>query len=166
MKPQQRSLILGIFVFVLGGLILRVLLTPGPSDQELIRTALQESIKASREGRPGNVLELLSREFTVNEQVVANSREVARIVRDYKPEVEIQNYEAEIQGDRAFLITPVNLQARGPIPLGFTLSKVEMEFVKEPKPRFLILPGHTWKLEKVTIAPESFQNLAQGFGGG
>ena len=63
----------------------------GPSDRELIDAAVKESVLASREGRPGGVLEYLSNSFTLNSESGLDRKEISRFIKSGKPEVVIRN---------------------------------------------------------------------------
>lgn len=132
----------------------------GPSDQELIDQALAEAIKAGREGRPGSVLELLSNEFRLNEQQIGSRSQVARAIRDYKPDVSVANTTAVISGDGAVIESPVTLRAQPPIPLSFEIPMVRMEFQRENATKWLVLPDKRWRLSRVTIPTDVFNQIS------
>lgn len=125
---------------------------PGPSDKERIQTALNESIQASKEGRSGGVLEYLTDQFSINDQDVGNRRQIGAMIRDSKPDVEITRREPEIFDDNAKIVSPVRVKAK---MLGqefdYSFEDVTILFKKEPSRAWLVLPTHTWRLDKVYL---------------
>lgn len=123
----------------------------GESDQVLIERALDESIQASKEGRPGGVMDFLSRELTFNEQQVGNWREVSRFIREQRPDVEVQDRKVVLLGDdRAEMRSPVRLSLK---VLGFsqsvTIPEVRIEFEKESGRRYVVFPDRRWRVVRV-----------------
>jgi hypothetical protein len=136
--------------------LLQLLLASGPSDEKLIRDALQESLRASKEGRPGGVVELLSDQLQFNEEMVPNKRQIAQFVRDSRPEVSVSEKSLEVRGERALMVADVSVRLA--TPLGFNLDRifrdVQLQFRKEPGTRLLILPDSKWRLYRV-LAPDT-----------
>ncbi|MFX8820935.1 hypothetical protein ABTM55_19390, partial [Acinetobacter baumannii] len=81
----------------------------GPSDENLIREAVTRSIEASREGRPGGVIDYISDRFAVNGDQPGTSA-IARFIRESKPEVTIDSYKPLVNGDQALITTPVKVR--------------------------------------------------------
>ncbi|MBX3119891.1 MAG: hypothetical protein KF784_12565 [Fimbriimonadaceae bacterium] len=149
-------------------LLLRfVVFAPQSSDKELIRAALAEAVLAGKEGRPGSVVDLMSKEMTVNDSMQVNMSQIARYVREKKPDVEFSNQEPSINGERA-LITADAKVSFGLPGMALTVKNVEMEFEKETTTRWLIIPGKQWRLKNVRVPSESLDELAgtaSGFSG-
>jgi hypothetical protein len=133
-----------------------------PSDEEQIREALDRSIQASREGRPGGVLEHLSVNFKINEEEY-RQRDIARMIREFKPRIEVREAQPVVHDTEAFLTAPVTLSV--PIPaLQMDLSEVNFRFEKEPARKWLIFPSTQWRLTQVTVPPEVVQEAQGRFG--
>lgn len=133
-------------------------------DRILIQQALKESIEAGKEGRPGSVVELLSREFEVNGYKPGAS-EVSRLVKQYKPEVEVLNQEPSVLGDRADLVSPVRLKLKVAVASqSFDIKDVKFQFEKEHGTQWLFFPTKEWKLRSVEL-PEDVMNQLGGLGG-
>ncbi len=158
MRDKRR---VGIYLLLLAGIgALALFLTmPGASDAQLIREALEESIRAGKEGRPGSVLDLLSREFTINEREVGSYRDVARAIRDARPDVEIENWAADISAETAVMVTPVKVKLRGPLAFEARLAEVRLEFRKETGTKWLVIPTRTWKLHRVQVPEWAIRDL-------
>lgn len=129
------------------------LFAPSPSDEEQIKAALAESLKAGKEGRPGSVLELLSRNFKVNEEQVVGRRDIGQYIRDYKPNIEIRNQTPTVSGDSAEIVSPAKVSISVP-PVSIDIRQVTLGFKKEHTTRMLIFPAKDWKLESVTVPEE------------
>jgi len=106
----------GALVLALIGMFVASLLNQ-PSDKQLILQALDESIAASRAGRPGGVLEYLSRNLTWNGDEGVNRMEIADYIKRAKPEVTVMHREVVLDGDTATITTPVNVKLSMPSPL-------------------------------------------------
>lgn len=152
---SARGWVLGtsLFLLLVAG-VLQAVLASGPSDERLIREALRESLHASREGRPGGVVELLSDQLEFNNELVANKRQIAQFVRDSRPDVSVSEKSLEVRGENALMVA--NVTVRLATPLGFGLDRtfedVQLLFRKEPGTRLLILPDSKWRLYRV-VAP-------------
>jgi len=153
-KTKAALVFLGLTV--IGLLINFFFFSNRASDTELIQQALKDSIQASKEGRAGGVLDLLSTEFEVNQMRFTNIREISRVIRDMKPKVEIANWEPVVRGDSATLITPVTLSL---LTVSRTIPEVRMEFQKEDTMNWLVIPTKKWKLRRVRVSEEVLRSL-------
>lgn len=157
---MSTKLVLGIgaLLIVIGVPALQVY--PGPSERERISTALQESIRASKEGRPGGVLEYLTDQFRINEESPGTRNQIAKLIRDSRPEVTVDDPEPEIFGDQAKMVSTVRVKASF---LGQSLDRqfddVTLVFKREPARRYLVFPTHTWRLDQVFL-PEGAADVA------
>lgn len=133
----------------------------GPSDKELIQTALKESIAASREGRPGGVLEYLSNSFSVNDEKFG-TRDISRTIKEMKPDVELETTDPIIAGESATITSPVKLSMSIP-PVSYTVSQVTLAFTKESATKWLIFPTKKWRLTRVDIPDQVVQEVRDQF---
>ncbi|HWD41121.1 MAG TPA: hypothetical protein VG944_19895 [Fimbriimonas sp.] len=132
-----------------------------PSDQEQIRKALDDSIKASKEGRPGGVMDLMSNHLTYNEQDTSSAMgQVAQVIKKQRPDVTVDDETASISGDNAQITSPVDLTLEF---LGqkrtFHIKDVVLKFHKEPATEWLVIPTTQWKLVEVqapSFSPDNF----------
>lgn len=155
---KSRKALWGIVVFLIVLVVIRVAISVSsqPDDPKLIRQALDEAVRASREGRPGGVVELLSQNLKLNNvDVGGNQRQIADFIRTQKPDVTVQNPTPQITGDEARIVSPVELS------LGLlgkrNLNEVTMIFRKEDTTQYLIFPSRRWRLVEVR-APDSAVN--------
>lgn len=156
----QIGIVLAVLAMVLIGF---QFVGSGESDQQMIQRALDESLEASREGRPGSALDLLSKSFEVNGMTILNRAEVAKYIQQQKPDIALASTVAEIEGDRAFIRTDVTLSTSGLIKFSGTIQNVELEFAKESAAKLLVIPAKRWRLVKVTAPPESLSSFAPNF---
>ncbi|MEA2553375.1 MAG: hypothetical protein QOJ65_1551 [Fimbriimonadaceae bacterium] len=152
-------------------LVLRfTIFAPKPDDQKLIAEALRQSIQASKEGRPGGVLEILSNKFKINQQSPGRF-DIAKFVRENKPDVEVSNSHAIVSGDTARIDTPVRVKVSF-LNQNFdqTIDNVTLVFQKEDTYRYVVFPTRQWRLTDVEVpanaVPVNFgESSYGGFGG-
>jgi hypothetical protein len=126
----------------------------GPSDRQLIDDAVKESVQASREGRPGGVVEYLSRSFTLNGDSGFSQRDIARFIKSGKPEVVIRTPEPVISGDTAEIVSPVHVKFDYlAYKFDQDIPQVHIKLQKEAGTQFLVIPTKKWRIVSVT-APE------------
>jgi hypothetical protein len=162
-KSMKAFLMLGmLLVLLVGGKVVISTMQP-PDDRKLIQDALAESIKASKDGRPGGVLDKLSVNIKYNNQDVSgNDRDIARYIRDNKPDIVVENTEPEVKGDEATIVSPVSMKLS---LLGQSMERqmkdVTLIFRKEADREFLIFPTTRWKLAEVRVPDTSVAGLVQ-----
>jgi hypothetical protein len=133
------------------------------SDQVLIERALAESIQASKEGRPGGVMDKLSKSLKFNELDTSGNRsQIAQYIKQNKPDVTVVNKKAVVSGEEARIISPVNIKI-GFLGQGIEreLKDVTMVFRKEEDREYLIFPTTKWKLAEVTVPDASVADFLQ-----
>ena len=158
----MRNWIIASSAVALAGLTVLFLVT-APTDEELIREALEESVQASRDGRPSAVLDHLSRSLTFNGMPVGSRSEIADFVRRTKPEIELGPVEPVIEGDVATVVTSVRVNVSLPgFSAGQKVSQVQIRLARERGVRWLLFPGARWRISEVTVPDlASVQQLTQ-----
>ena len=163
-----RNIILAVAALAIVLLALRLtVFAPQQNDQQLIAKALQDSIQASREGRPGGVLDLLSDKFQINSQS-PRTFDIAKFIRENKPEVEVYNTNAIISGDTARIDTPVHVKFHILTQdIDQKVDNVTLIFQKEDGHKFLIIPDKEWHLVDVQVPANIPIDVGgdSGFGG-
>lgn len=159
MSPKGWILV-GCGVVIAGGIFARMWFDV-PSDKVLIRQAIEEASRNSKEGKPGGVLDYLSGTFTI-QGFSPSEGDIRQFIRERKPEVEVLNMEPTIRGDQAEIVTPVNLKL-GVGNLGFnqTVNGVKITLRRESGFRYGIFPTPRWKI--VTVSAED-ATLGNPFG--
>ncbi|MCW5938294.1 MAG: hypothetical protein KF884_07915 [Fimbriimonadaceae bacterium] len=138
-------------VLAVAGVAFQIFRT-GPSDQEAITQAVADAVRASREGQPGGVLEHLSRSLTYNDVPVSERGELAKFIRDSRPQVVFDSTRALIEGDRAVIQTGAQIDLRlGPVPLSQRIDKVKIVLGKETGFRFLVVPTPKWRIQNIEV---------------
>jgi len=152
-KSGKAFLWIGLVLLVVIGLRIGIAAAHQPDDATLIRDALNDAIKASKEGRPGGVVELFSRNLKVNNvDVSPNQGQITNFIRTQKPDVIVTNTTPSITGDEARIVSLVELD------MGIlgkrNMDNVTLIFKREDATEFLVVPTTKWRLVEVR-APES-----------
>lgn len=124
----------------------------GPSDEQLVREALYESIEASRNGQPGGVMEHLSRSITFNEIPVENRQDVANFIRNSRPSVNLLTQDAPIrfEGSTAEMVADFHVVvAFGFVSIDQAINGVQVRFRRETATRWLVLPASRWRISEI-----------------
>ena len=161
---KKPTLIIAAILVVLVGV--RVVLSMGGGDDKaLVKEALQESIKASKEGRPGGVMDKISDHMTVNGQEVATTRQIADWIKNLKPDVVVTKPEPVILGDEAQITSPVSIKGSGMGGFSFdkTIDNVTLIFARENATEWLIIPTKKWRLKDVKL-PDDIASQLNPFG--
>lgn len=140
--PVLAVLIIG---FVGGALLF------GPKDQALIEEALDESIRASRQGSAGGVLDYLSRNLTYDGMPVGNKQDIARVVRSMRPDIVVLDRQVQMEGENtAKIVSPVTfkpaMQKEGEPT---RIDNVTIVFRKESGTRWGVIPYPKWRIVEV-----------------
>lgn len=124
------------------------------SDQELIESALTDSLAAAKEGRSGAVLDFVSNQFTAHTDFPLDRSQIAKYVRENHPEVDVLNKTATISSESAVIVTPVLVR----VPFGpgadysHKFKDVKLTFKKEDSLQWLIIPSKKWRLVEVVAS--------------
>lgn len=134
-------------------------------DQQLIRQALSEALKASKEGRPGGVMEKLSFKVNVNgSDYSSRDSAIANYIKNNHPDVTFGNDRAVVTADEATIVTPatVKLELLGNA-MERTIQKVTLVFHRENDYEWLIIPTKKWRLAEVRVPDNALSDMT-GFG--
>ena len=162
-KSTKAFMFVGLgLVILVGGKVIQSA-TRHEDDKTLIQRALAESIQASKEGRPGGVMDKLSDNLKFNGQNEGgNQNEIARYIRSSKPDVTVDNTDPVVDGDEAKIVSPVTLTLS---LLGQSTSRhmkeVTIVFRKEESREWLFIPTRRWKLAEVQVPESSVADLSQ-----
>jgi hypothetical protein len=164
MKPGKIVILVAVVLAALLGIRFLLTQSSGASDQQQIEAALEESIQASKEGRPGGVMDKLSSRLHINEMDTSGNRnQIAEYIKKSKPDVTIQNRRAVVTGDEARIVSPVTIEAN---MLGQKMSRelqeVTLVFRKEDDREYLIIPTKKWKLAEVEVPDSVIYDFMQG----
>jgi hypothetical protein len=163
MKLSKAALVIVAVLVVLLGVRIALSIANRPSDQAQIEQALADSIKASKEGRPGGVMDKLSGRLKVNEMDASSNRsQIANYIKQNHPDVVVQNKKAVVSGDEAQIVSPVDIELSF---LGQTrtlhLEEVTMIFRKETDYEYLVIPTDKWKLAEVRVPDSALSEFMQ-----
>lgn len=135
----------------------------GPSDETLIKKALDDALVASREGRPGGVLDFLGDSFKVNSTAIGG-RQVSDFIRNQKPDIQIDYRRPQFGVDTARMSSSARIKIS---IIGFdqdvTLKDITLDFKKEDSTDFLLLPVKKWRLTAIHVPQNSLPEEAQPY---
>jgi hypothetical protein len=145
------GIILAVLLVALGAIRMG-LFSKGPTDQEAIKSALEDAVTAAKEGRPGPVLEFVSEQIAYNGDRNFTKALIAKFVKENQPEVDFDSVNPEIAGDAATMTTQVHvkLSGLGGISFEHQYKDVTLKFRREDTVQWLIFPGKTWRLSEVS----------------
>ena len=143
---------------------LKWIVSSNPDDQKLIALALNDAIKAGREGRPGGVLDNLSIHVSVNgADYSGQQRQIADFVKKNNPDVSFENTRAVVTENEAKIVTPAALKLS---LLGNNLERkinqVTLVFKKEDDHEWLVIPTRKWKLAEIQVPDTAIADLISG----
>ena len=152
--------ILGIVLFIGVAASMTFVYVFGPTDEQLIQEALEESIQASREGSSGGVLSRLASNFTYNNEGIGARTDAARWIQTLRPEISVFSREIIKDGEKARIVTPVKVTFAGGINVD--LETVTVTFKKSTGTRYVVFPYADWQIESVVsegFDPSSFMPM-------
>ena len=136
-------------------------------DKTLIVEAVKDGLKASKEGRPGGVLEKLSASLTVNGEGTPGAKsQIADYIKRLKPDVEFKSLVPQVFGDEARIETPATMSVS---MLGMNqsveLKNVTITLKREDSYEYLVFPRKAWRISDVRVDVSAL-DMFSGFGGG
>lgn len=137
--------------FVLIGAKVGLSMMNAKDDKTLINEAVQNAIKASKDGKPGGVLDFLSTKVKFNNSELSTGRgEVANFIKNSKPEFEFSNLDPQVFDTNARIETSAKMKVG---VLNFQQSvdvpKVIIHLEKEEDREWLIIPHRTWRITNI-----------------
>ena len=163
MSIAVKKIIVSLFLLAALLIGLKITLAKAPTDEELIVAALHDAIKASREGRPGGVLEYLAEPFKINDTIPGTKLTIGQFVRDARPKITIDREVPVVNGDLATLESPASADFTY---LGnkqnMQFKNVSIEFRKRHTTRFGVIPVTDWEIYEVKVPQEDFGILNMG----
>jgi len=156
-----RVIIVGVFLAVFGIKYIAVTFF-GPPDEVLVKEALDRAIVASREGRPGGVLENISSQLKLNSDM-PSSGQIANFIKNNHPDVQVEKTDAIVNGDTARITSPIRVKVSF---LGTNIDQrvdsVSMVFKREEAHEWLVIPVKAWRLDQVFL-PETLTPSGNGY---
>lgn len=156
MSKKIFGAVAGLAVLGLAGAVVNSLFF-GPSDEQLIQETLLEATEAARKGEASPVLDSLSRNFEYGDMVPVKM-DVAKVIREARPEMILLEPSTKIDGERALVETDIQLTVEFMgMPISQTVPDVAIELKKETSFSG-VLPKPKWRVTKVTA-----ENLPQSY---
>ncbi|MHB8637528.1 MAG: hypothetical protein ACYC96_13750 [Fimbriimonadaceae bacterium] len=155
MSPWIPVVALAVVVLGVGYMSTR----PKESDSEQIVAALNDSIQASKDGRPGGVLDKLADGFKLNDQTVSTGQ-IADFIKKRRPSIDVLQPLPVVEDDVAHIVSPVRVSVHilGD-DHGITVPDVDIQFHRETARAWLIFPVRTWHMTKIDVPPNALENL-------
>ena len=138
-----------------------------PDDKTLITEAIKEAQKASKEGRPGGVLDFLDiPQLKVNEVEAAGaSKDIANYVKNMKPDIEFTKIEPIITGDDARIETTAKVKIGvAMFTRDMKLPNVVINLKKEVDHEWLFIPKKSWKITEIRAPDADLASFWSGNG--
>ena len=135
-----------------------------PDDKTLITEAVKEAQQAGKEGKPGVVLDFLSKGLKVNGTEVDVSRsEISKYINNSKPDIELAAIEPIITGDDARIETQATLKIGvAMFSKTVTIPNVVVNLRKEVDHQWLIIPKKSWKVTQIRASVDDLTSLFMG----
>lgn len=132
-------------------------------DATMIRETLRQSLEASRNGKPGQVLEALSGSLKVNDEEPGGMRgTIVNYIKNQRPDIEVTNPTPIVTGDEARITSPVRIKVSLPLGAGehsVNVKDVVLVFHKETARQYLIFPVKKWRLAEVQAPPMALDTI-------
>lgn len=152
MKNPVRNLLIFVGAVVVLLFVRQFINTP--SDEQLIDQALTDAIEASKEGRPGPVLDFISQKAKFNDEGVGARAEISNYIKQFRPDVVLTDRKPTINADTATIITPVKVSfGVASFRSEQTIESVTIQLEREATTTWFIIPTSKWRVTRVT-APE------------
>ena len=136
-----------------------------PDDKTLITEAITEAQKASREGRPGGVLDFLNlRDLKFNDMDIPGAGgDIANYIKNQKPDIQFAKIEPIVTGDDARIESPATvsvsiLSFSKEVPIPNVIIKLKRETDRE----WLFIPKKKWKITEIRASIEGLPSIPTG----
>jgi len=158
-KPIQVLVLTLLVVVALVGLRLAL---AGPVDERAeVREALRVALKASREGKPGGLLDHLSASLKVNDtDMQLNGKQIGDFIADQKPDITVDDPEPVVTGNEARIKSSIRLKmGLFGVNVEKQIKSVTMIFRRESARVFLVFPSQKWRLTDVQMDDADLNEL-------
>ena len=135
-----------------------------PDDRTLITEAIKEAQKASKDGRPGGVLDFLSLNLSLNDaEIPAGRSDIANYIKNSKPDFEFTKIEPVITGEDARIESPATVKIGvAMFSKEVTIPNVVIKLKKEVDHDWLIIPKKSWKITEIRADVTDLASLSMG----
>lgn len=135
-----------------------------PDDKTLIVEAVKEAQKASREGRPGGVLDFLSLNLNFNGAETGSGRsQIADYIKNQKPDIEFTSLNPQVFGETARIESPAKVKIGiAAFSTDVTIPNTVIELKKEVSREWFIIPTKKWKITEIRASVTDLPSLPMG----
>jgi len=143
------TILIGLVLLALGGLAIFVYANR-PSDEQQIQIALDDAIRAARNGEPGPVIDFISGRATLDGEGGASRGDIGKYIKQSKPDVVVLQKKPTIHGDKATIMSPVKVTARIlTMEQSYELGQVRIDLEKESATQWGLFPTTKWRVVSV-----------------
>jgi len=161
---MKKPILVGVGVLVLLILVrLGVSLASPGDDRTQILEQLNKSLEASREGKSGGVMDLLSNKLMVNNQEASQGfSQVVDYIKTNHPDITVEHPDPIIRGGQAEIDSPVDIKVHIlTMEKTVHLKEVMLVFKKEGGLKWGFFPTSIWRLVQVDSPDSVAADLAQ-----
>ena len=143
------------------GLRIGISMSQRPSDETQIKQALADALDASKNGKPGAVMDLLSKQLKFNDESVSDKSPIGKLIRESHPDIKVLDEKVLVTGDEARMRSPVDFSANifGQ-HLQQRIDDVTLVFQKEETRDYLLIPASKWRLVEVRLPENQVPNVS------
>ena len=129
---------------------------PKPSDSDQIKNALESALKASKEGRPGGVVEFLAGDVVVNGNHYDVNRQFTSFIRRFHPDITVGAVNPDINGDSATVTSDIQFTVFNKT---VSLPGVTFTFKRVHETKWLVFPSDDWKITGAGAPESGYQQI-------
>lgn len=150
-SSRKRLLVFSVVLVIALGAVY-FLAQPKGTDAEQIWATLHGAEKSGREGKPGSLLDLLSKAFAIDGTQPRRS-EIADVVRRFRPDCVVGQADPVVDKDHAELVAPIDV--RGSLfgqSTAVAIKGARLTFAREWGLNWGFIPVRVWKLSSVDLS--------------
>lgn len=125
-------------------------------DRAEIETALKGALKASREGRPGGVVEYLASDVVVNGEHYNVNRQFDNFIRKYHPDITLGEVKPDIEGDKATVTSEIQFSV---LNQSVDIPEVTFNLERVKTRKWLVFPSQEWKLTGASAPEKGYEQI-------
>ena len=156
MKAKSTKYLPVILLVIAAAVLVFVLAGAKHDDKAEIETALKGALQASREGRPGGVVEYLASDVEVNGQHYDVNRQFDNFIRKYHPDITLGEIKPDIEGDKATVTSDIQFSV---MTQSVDIPDVTFTLKREDTRKWLVIPSQEWKVTGASAPEQGYQQI-------
>ncbi len=125
-------------------------------DKAEIETALKNTLQASREGRPGGVVEYLASDVVVNGEHYNVNRQFDDFIRKYHPDITLGEVKPDIVGDKATVTSEIQFSVANQ---SVDIPDVTFNLQRQQTRKWLVIPSQEWKVTGASAPEKGYEQI-------